>query len=208
MNEPDRIDQLMDEFARAWRTGEADPRAYLADLDAGERREMEVRIQLFLDRVGPDPWDPDVYRGSLSEQVVEGVLGDAQVAGGEDLIAMRVECGLGKREVADSLAEDLGANSENDRRKISDYYHRLEWGTLDPSAVSRRVIDSIATILGTDRQQVTAAIPGPGAASHEVFARLAGEGPSGEPGQSMATPSVPSSDWIDELFLGADREQG
>ena len=207
MNEPDRIDQLMDEFARAWGTGEADPRAYLADLDGDERREMEVRIQLFLDRAGPDPWDREVYRGSLSEQVVEGVLGDARVAGGEDLIAMRVECGLGKREVAASLAEDLGATSEDDRRKVSDYYHRLEWGTLDPAAVSRRVIDSIAAILGSDRQQVTAAIPDPGAASHEVFARLAGEGSSGEPGQSMATPSIPSTDWVDELFLGSDGEQ-
>jgi len=202
-----RVDDRMDEFALAWRDGGADPREYLSGLDDDERREMEMRIELFLDRAAPDQWDPDLYRGSLAEQVVETTLGNPAEAGRESLITMRVECGLGKREVAASLADDLGATSENDRRKISDYYHRLEWGTLSPADVSRRVIESIASILGTDRENISGAIPETGASSHQVFARYSAESRPGEPRDlaywEETGPSSPP-DWVDELFLGAD----
>lgn len=211
MSDSSRVDERMDEFARAWRAGEADPRVFLADLEVEEKREMTVRIRLFLDRAAPDAWDPGRYPGSLSEQVVEGVLGGAREAGREDLIGMRVERGLGKREVAVSLAEDLGATSDADRQKVSDYYHRLEWGTLDPSAISRKVIDSIAAILGSDRQGIVEAIPGPGETSHEVFARFSPEPAAGELGEtsaSMQTPSSASADWVDELFIGSGEVRG
>lgn len=210
MSDPSRVDERMDEFARAWRAGEADPRVYLADLEGEERQEMTVRMRLFLDRAAPDAWDPERYPGSLSEQVAEGVLGEAREAGREDLIGMRVERGLGKHEVAVSLADDLGATSEVDRQKVSDYYHRLEWGTLDPSAISRKVIDSIAAILRSDRRGIIEAIPEPGATSHEVFARLSTEPSAGVPGErsaSMQTPSSGAADWVDELFAGSGEGQ-
>jgi len=205
-----RVDDRMDEFVLAWREGGADPREYLSGLDGDERRELEMRIELFLDRAGPDRWNPDLYRGSLSELVVEGVLVSPGEVERESLIALRVGCGLGKREVAASLADDLGATSESDLRRISDYYHRLEWGTLRPSGVSRRVFDSIASILGTDRERIADAIPDVGASSHQVFARYSAAPPPEESRDMAGWESEPPSsspDWIDHLFLGPDEDR-
>ena len=65
---------------------------------------------------------------------------------------LRERAQLNREEIAGQLADALG--NPQGAEKISDYYHRMEWGDLPASGVNDRVIDALAQILDSDANQL------------------------------------------------------
>src|SRR5687768_17168123 len=74
----------------------------------------------------------------------------------ERLPALRARTGLALRDLARRLAATFGIDDE---QRTADYLGRLERDELDPSRLSRRLLEALAGILGTDAD---ALVPRPG----------------------------------------------
>lgn len=131
----DPVTELLDDFVVRYRRGE-DPelRDYLAR--AGDRAdELAVLVEGALRAVPP----PEPSEESVA-------LARAWVAGLPPLLELRVERGLTRDAVVDSLREGLGLAPER-REKLRLRYHQLETGQLEPAPIDRRVWEALADAL-------------------------------------------------------------
>jgi hypothetical protein len=200
--------QLLTEFiANYERDGGADPRPYLAQVEGLDKSELQALIEAFLERAPARKWDPEEFKGSLAERAMEAA---GQAGGWPDVLpTLRDKAKLKRAAVVERLAAALGFAGQEER--VAAYYHRMEQGQLPSLGVSTKVLEALASILGTTAEALRKAgeaSPGPQRAGGEVFAR------GGAP-REMASPSLSLPDWkameltqpdeLDLLFTGGDR---
>ncbi|MFM8518978.1 MAG: hypothetical protein ACKOB2_00980 [Solirubrobacterales bacterium] len=223
----DRVDELLERYAAAVRSGDADPAPFLTEVEGSDRDRLERRMEIFLmaspveEDGEPREWDPSAYRGSLAERIVGEIVEETRCPSGEwpELIPdLMAEGELERETVVTELAEGLGAETPEQVEKVRVYFHGMTWGTLDARRVTDTVLDRLAQILDSSRDALRQAGDAigrsqPDPAGGATFARRPsvealnlGLEDSGEGG--MRSPSV-GLDEIDRLFTsrepGADR---
>lgn len=220
----DRVDELLERYAAAVRSGDADPAPFLTEVEGSDRDRLERRMEIFLmaspveEDGEPREWDPSAYRGSLAERIVGEIVEETRCPSGEwpELIPdLMAEGELERETVVTELAEGLGAETPEQVEKVRVYFHGMTWGTLDARQVTDTVLDRLAQILDSSRDALRQAGDAigrsqPDPAGGATFARRPsvealnlGLEDSGEGG--MRSPSV-GLDEIDRLFTS--REAG
>jgi hypothetical protein len=146
-------DRVLSEFIDDWNAGRR-PRAreYLARLpDGPERDRLADAIADWL-AVAPTPAYSDAARREITADVARvldaGPTGARQRAGdaaAADLARLRRRAGLSGRELAVRVARAFGLA---DVERTEAYLGRMEAGELDPSRVSRRLLETLGGLLG------------------------------------------------------------
>jgi hypothetical protein len=191
-------EQLLSEFIDAWNRGRRPRvREYLARLpDGPDRDELADQITSWLE-VAPAPAYDEPTRDRIrSEPIVAAVLGSVP--------ALRARAGLSISQLAARLLERL-ALDRRDSARAAGYLERLERGELDPTRVSRRLLDALGAVLGVPGRALAESVPRPAAGAMfraesdaagwlrddlEVLSRAA------------LTPAPAPMDELDRLFTG------
>ena len=206
------VERLLHEFIAEDRSGgDADPLAYLTRTRGTDRVELEALIDAYLARAPRRRVDPTADQPAAARRAVDELT--RAVAGRSGwwpalLPRLRAAARLRRSEVVDRLARDLGATERE--AKVGAYYHAMEQGTLPAAGVSDRVLEALATIVGTTAGRLRdagCAIGGPPPDPHAgaAFARIGTPDPEllEEPRPAPApAPPVGQRDEIDELFTG------
>ena len=211
----DDVRDLLSEYIAEHRAGgEADPLVYLARADEGDRRELALLIDGYLDRSPGREWDPEAYTGSAAERVAEEVGRSLRGASGlwpTVLPRLRNQARLTRAQVVEKLSAALGVAGRE--AKVGGYYHEMEHGTLEPSGVSQRVLAALGEIYGTTAEKLREIgeplSPGapPADIASPAMARLAAPAPeyaATDREQLRSEPVAPAEerDEIDEMFTG------
>lgn len=187
------VERLLQAFIREDREGgEADPLAYLAQVQGADRAELEALIDGYLARAPRRPFDREAFEASGAREVAEEVgrsLGGVSGEWPALLPRLRHRAGLRRAEVVARLAGELGA-SEQQRGKIARYYHRMERGTLPADGVSDRVLQALATVVGTTAEALREAGRRAGGAATpdaagSAFARVGAPDPEHVPAEEL-----------------------
>jgi transcriptional regulator with XRE-family HTH domain len=204
------IDKLLSEFVDAWNAGER-PRVddYLERAAPAERDELAERLEEWL-LVAPSP--------AYSEQVLEHIRAEPAFAAAlaeieadpelwpEVLPRLRERAGLRLQDLATRITTAFGLAGEEDR--TARYLERMEGGDLDPSRVSRRLLDALGAALGVSGEALgRAGGLRPGAPGHALFRAEAAAAASFEDdlealSQAALAPAPPPMDELDRLFAG------
>jgi len=184
--------------------------AYLRLVPRGQRDELGRMLADLLFARGPAPApesaDSKGYRRAVA--VVDEVLGSRGVAGilPGTLKAMRNARGIEPGDVVERVAADFEVQGEEGRRALARDYHRLETGRLMGSKLSRRLLDSLASVFDVDVAEVLAAArpaaPGPSLRSVPAMGRSGGArdpSPSRPPPAKLPDPEV---ELVERLFHG------
>lgn len=209
---------LKDYIAEHKAGGEADPRAYLDQLEGADRSELEALIDAYLVRSPGQPWDEEAYAGSPAERLVESLRESLAGASGSWpvlLPELRHRARIKREELVNRLASALGVAGREE--KVAYYYNQMEHGRLPPRGVSDRVLEALAEIVDTTKERLREAgrtLVAEDADADAVFARVAHPPPpeyaasspsTARPGDHQGGPGgagEPERDEIDELFLG------
>jgi hypothetical protein len=146
-------DKVLSDFIDAWNAGERPRvREYLSRVpDGAERTELAEQISTWLE-VAPAPeLSPEARAQVRSEPAVEHVLsavGDDAGLWPEVIPRLRARAGLSVGQVASRIVARFGLGTGSEER-TADYLQRLERGELEPSRVSRRLLDALGELLGT-----------------------------------------------------------
>lgn len=208
------IEQIFEQYAEAFRSGETDPRPFLRHAPENERDELGKLIELFLMQTDPQEWDPDEFADSDAARMTERILPEilAPERGWSEMLpALRIEQKKSRGQISRMLAAALGVKSPEQAERVRDYYHDMEYGNLKPQGVSRQVLDSLADIYGTTVEILKRAgertLPADDGGV-VVYARTLGDA---DQAIGMASPGKPEfrrisgkPDWIDRLFTGTD----
>lgn len=212
------IKRLIEEFAADYEAGAAvRPEQLLARVEPAQRQELAEELDRYLMTAPARRWDPKAFEGSLAQRAVERVYESIEGVSGawpEVLPRLRNRARIKRAALVERLAVALGFTDAPRVEKVARYYNRMEHGLLPASGVSRRVIEALAAILGTDPEQLRVAGmrrgEGTGPAQ-PAFARtaypdaelIAEDADAGEPGAAAAPREAEAGrDEIDELFLG------
>jgi hypothetical protein len=143
-------DELLSKFIDAWNAGER-PRAedYLDKAAEPERTELAEMLHTFLEHAPPPNYSEATFAAILHEPAVQAAanLIDEQTWPGL-LPSLRQRAKLKRDEVVARLAEALSLAGKE--AKVKGYYHQMESGTLDPSGVSRKVIEALGKVFNVD----------------------------------------------------------
>lgn len=181
----DRVEQLLEQYAASARSGDADPKPFLDQVEGSERERLERRIELFYMASPPEgadsprTWDPVEYAGSPAELIVGEVVEATRCPSGEwpellpELMAQRE---LEREIVVEQLAAGIGAGEPEQVEKVGEYFHDMTWGTLDARGVTDTVLVRLAEILDTSKDALRQAGEAlgrrrPGGPDGAVFAR-------------------------------------
>ncbi|HSD81208.1 MAG TPA: hypothetical protein VLB47_11115 [Solirubrobacteraceae bacterium] len=210
------IEKVLSDFIDAWNAGRR-PRVldYLARVPEGsERDELADQLTTWLE-VAPTPdYDAPARARIRAEPAVRRVLeaaGDDAGLWPDVIPRLRARAGLSIRELAARLVERLKLGG-GDEERAADYLQRLEQGELEPSRVSRRLLDALGELLGVGGATLrdTGGLGGalrPAAAGGTLFRAGAGadewvvqdiEALS----RAALTPAPPAMDELDRLFTG------
>lgn len=199
------VDELLERFqAELRRTGEADPRTYLSQVQGAERAELAALLDVTLEHAPDPPFD--AARFAAWRESAHGKAAIARVAratGREKSLAeLRNAAEIPRSKLVAGLVQALGLGEGEPavRRR----YHQLESGQLEPTGVSARVWSALGELLGHSAETVRAAAgaAGPAAgAAGAVFARTAAtaDAASAPPAPASQEPHDPE---VDALFLG------
>jgi hypothetical protein len=205
------VERLLSEYIAEHRAGgEADPRAYLDQVQGLDRAELEALIDAYLQRSLGREWDAEAFHGSgasiLADRLARTFTGRAGLWP-VLLPRLRERAQVMREEIARRLAEGLGVADKEE--KVAAYHHEMEQGLLPAEGVDPKVTDRLAEILRTSGEFLrrSGESLGGGAAPGEpgaVFARTKAETPA--PG----VPSPPErvgaeeAEWdeVDRLFRG------
>ena len=207
------VDRLLQDFIAEDRGGgPADPLAYLARVDGGDRAELEALIDGYLARAPRRPFDRAAFAGSPARAVTEELgraLGGASGTWPALLPRLRHRARLRRSEVVARLADELDATPEQAGR-IARYYHRMEHGTLPAAGVSDRVLEALGRVVGVTAARLREAGQGgagapPAVAAAAAFARVGSPDPQYVEAEDLRAGRSPSepADEIDALFTGA-----
>ena len=220
------LEALLTEFAAALEAGDSpDPNAWLARVDAGERQEMAAMIDSYLMTAPRRSWDPQAFESSPARDVVDRVYAAREGVSGswpELLPQLRNRARVKRADLVRRLAEALGVGTgtaEVDR--VAGYYNEMEHGLLPAEAVSGRVLEALASLVGTNAAELRAA--GGRASEAEggsaiAFARKAVadaddvvevpfEVVDASVQSAASSPSSRALEEIDELFTGGERQR-
>ena len=208
------IERLIDEFAADYEAGrDADPAKFLDRVEPGRRQELAERLDRYLMTAPTRRWDPKAFEGSLAQRASDRVYESLEGVSGtwpELLPHLRNQARIKRRELVERLAGALGFDAEPQIEKIGDYYNRMEHGRLPATGVSGRVIDALATVLGTDAERIRTAgsrIGESGEDAQTAFARTAFPDAELADADALAetapaqSPGSATHDEIDALFL-------
>ena len=201
-------DKMFSDFRAAHERGELINLAdFLAGASAGERDELEARINRYLIEEAPlRSYDAAAFALEQQTPVMQraGELFDE--AAEASLVAARERAGLTLDELAAAVLQAAGVGSnEAEQQKAAGYLGQLEQGTLP--RLTERVREAVRSVLGTD--------PASGFAGPEYgFAFRLSARDEAAPEESieraellldaMSTPSPRGWDEVDELFLSDD----
>ena len=204
------------EFVEAHLAGrDPDPWEYVDRVEEADRAELEGLIDAYYVDALPRPWDPEAFRGSESERLVDAIDRSFRGRAGlwpAVLPRLRDRVKLRRAEVVSRLAEGLGVADRE--QKVGAYYHQMEQGLLPSAGVSQRVLDGLARILGVTAESLRSAgstlTPEVGEAEDAVFARTAlpDQDLRLEHAEEAPPPGVAGAereaerDEVDELFTG------
>ena len=210
------VDRLLATYISEHRAGgEADPVAYLRQLEGIEREELATLIDAYLQGTPAREWDAEAFRGSAAERLAASL--NRSLAGRAGLWPvvlprLRERARLRRAQLVDRLADALGVGAE--REKVAGYYHEMEQGSLASEGVSGRVLDALGAIVGASAETLRRAGENlaEGVSAGErvdpAFTRRASA-----PEDAGAAPAPPASpgarpeqepewDEVDELFRG------
>lgn len=128
--------------------GDPDPWEYVERVEGADRAELEHLIDAYYVDAPPLPWDPEAFRGSESERLVDAIDRSFRGRAGvwpAVLPRLRDRAKLRRTELVARLAETLGVADRE--QKVGAYYHEMEQGLLPSAGVSERVLDGLARIL-------------------------------------------------------------
>lgn len=206
------VDTLFKKYVEEHRAGrQADPRAFLAQASAEDRRELAALIDGYLTRVPPHSVDLERFRDSSLERTLddlERVLAGHSGLWPSLLPRLRERVGLEQREVVQQLADALGV--ANKAAKVAAYYHQMEQGILPERGVADRVLDALGGLLGESAGALRDAATGFGQGGGPNIPQSAAMVGHGHLEAASAPPSVAAEasltdawDEVDELFRGA-----
>src|SRR3954470_240620 len=199
------VNQLLEAFIAADRTGVADPADYLSHVDGPERDELEALIDAYLARAPRRAFDRAAFAASPAVGVVASLAGSSGTWPAL-LPRLRDRARLRRAELVARLAADLGVGGRE--AKVASYYHAMEQGTLSSAGVSDRVLEALGRIVGESAAVLRAAgtpapPPPPAAPAGAAFARVASPAPSfATTARARAEAAPPERDEVDELFTG------
>ncbi len=154
-------DQLLSEFIDDWNAGRRpDVRAYLRRAPAGaERDELAEQLGDWLALAPTPSYDEPTRAAIRAEPVVQRVFAAADADAGawpQLLPALRERSRLSLPELAGRLAERFGLGA-SDTERTAGYLERLERGELEPTRVSRRLLDALSDALGASPERLAGA---------------------------------------------------
>jgi hypothetical protein len=205
------VSRLLAQYVEEHRSGgEADPSAYLERADPKQRPELAALIDAYLARVPRRPFDEAAFRESRSQATVDALERAIAGASGQWPVALpqlRRRAGLKRGQLVERLAQSLGVGARGE--KVGLYYHQMEQGLLPADGVTDRVLEALASLLGSSARALREA--------GRPLAGLGGRQPATGPAFARATradadvafdlPSSPAParkqwDEVDELFRG------
>jgi hypothetical protein len=144
------VDQLFQDFIEQDLAGsEPDVGSFLARVSGKERGELGQLIDAYLLEAPSRPWDPERFRDSATERMVERL--DQSLRGHSGLWPsllprLRDRARLTRRQLTERLAAALGQAGREE--KVASYYHQMEHGLLPAHGVSARVLEALSEIVG------------------------------------------------------------
>jgi len=204
------IEQLIGEFIDAWNAGRRpDVSAFLARAAQSDRDELAEQLSTWL-QIAPTPdYDDDTRAAIAQEPALVAALAAAAIPQpplAQRISALRQRAGLAVRDVAHRL---VAIFEIDDEQRATDYLERVERDELDPSRMSRRVLDALAAILGADREELALG-PTPAFAPGQAFFRadenaeqwIAEDIDALSRAALSPAPASRPMDELDRLFLG------
>jgi hypothetical protein len=209
-------DRILSEFIDAWNAGERpDVDDYLARVPEDERGRLADDLIAFLS-FAPTP--------EYSEAAMEAIRAEPWLAAAREraderggvlaalLSGFRTRFGMSTADVASDLVVKLGLSKQQEP-KTAAYLERLEHGELEPSRVSWRVFDALASILRLRRDELEGAgdvtswhsLRAPAAAPVFRAERAAARDVAEDLdvlADALASPGGEERDEVDDLFLG------
>jgi transcriptional regulator with XRE-family HTH domain len=135
-------DRILSEFIDAWRAGDRpDAGEYVDRAPPQDRPELAAAIDAFM-ALAPEPgYDEQAWSALTADPMIERIAVDAW----SDLLPrLRERHGLSLDGLATALAERLGVPAPKTRSYLDD----LEHDRLVPDRLSRRLLDTLAAVLG------------------------------------------------------------
>ena len=209
-------DQVLSAFIDEWNAGRR-PRTmeYLRRVpDGRDREQLADQITAWLELAPTPDYDEEARSAIRAEPAVAALLENADADAGlwpATVPRLRARAGLTTQDLAVRLVERFSLGEAGTER-TADYLQRLERGELEPSRVSRRLLDALGGLLGVPGSALAdAGTFGRGlrpAAAGGTFFRAA---PRKEAGitediealsHAAMTPAPPALDELDRLFIG------
>ena len=152
------VAELFAEYVFAERAGEGDPRPFLSRADPSEREALVEMIDSYLAQASGREWDRKAFEGSPAQALVEpltralnGVSGTWPVL----LPSLRQRARIKRADLVDTLARKLGFPKQ--QALVGEYYHGMEYGTVQADGVNQRVLDALGDVLGTSADALRSA---------------------------------------------------
>jgi transcriptional regulator with XRE-family HTH domain len=200
-------DRLLNEFIDAWRAGSRpDAGEYVDRAPPDERGELAGAIETFM-ALAPEPaYDEATWAALTADPAVaraaDAVQADAVEAWSTLLPRLRQRHGLTLDGLATAVAERLGVTAHQDKTRA--YLDDLEHDRLVPERLSRRLLDTLAGVLGAPAAWLERAGAGPAAPAGALYRRQ-GQGTIEQHLEVIADAMLtPADEWdeVDELFQG------
>jgi len=172
------LPELFAEYVFAERAGQGDPRPFLERAEPADRDALAEMIDAYLAHAPGKGWDPEAFRDSAARAMIEpltrsldGVSGTWPVL----LPSLRERARIKRADLVERLSAKLGFPGQ--REVVGEYYHGMEYGTVEADGVSGRVLDALGEILGAPasalRRAGELAARGESGRDEVVFARQA-----------------------------------
>jgi transcriptional regulator with XRE-family HTH domain len=200
-------DRLLSEFIDAWRAGQRpDAGEYVDRAPPDERAELADHIETFM-ALAPEPeYDESTWAALTADpavaRIAAAVQADAVEAWSTLLPRLRQRHGLTLDGLATAVAERLGLTAH--QAKTRAYLDDLEHDRLVPERLSRRLLDTLAGLLGAPAAWLERAGAGPAAPAGALYRRQ-GQGTIEQHLEVIADAMLtPADEWddVDELFQG------